>query len=117
MRGVSVPLASERLGDPGRLSALGAAFFRSACLPAALARALMAFVDVPGGCCDDVVFPFSGSDGTGFFSSSFLRSSSFKRSVSVSSDSLYAIIRNSHITSIDQERTSSEYGLSAESLS
>ena len=83
----------------------------------ALARALTAFTDVPEECCEDVVFPFSGSDGTGFFSSSLLRSSSFKRSVSVSSDSLYAIISKLYITLKDKEHTSSEYGLSAESLS
>lgn len=117
LRGVSVPLASERLGEPGRLRVLGTAFFRSICLPVALVRALAAFVEVPEECGGNVVFAFSGSDGIGFFSSSFLRSSSFRRSVSVSSDSLYATVRKITYHYEKKGHTSSVYGLSAESES
>ena len=56
---------------------------------------------------------FSGDD---LFSSAFLRSSSFKRSVSVDSDSLYARLVVAK-TQISMERTSEEYGLSEVSSS
>ncbi len=95
-RGVSVPLASDILGEPERLRVLEAVFFPSGCLPKLLETALASFVEMPEGWGEDLGFPFSGSDGMGFFSSSFLRSSSFRRSVSVSSDSLCVTIRILH---------------------
>lgn len=56
---------------------------------------------------------FSGDD---LLSSAFLRSSSFRRSVSVDSDSLYARLAVAK-TQISMECTSEEYGLSEVSSS
>jgi len=88
LREDSVPLASERLGEPGRLRELEDDFLRgSECL----GRPEGVFVpleEAPDGTSSpSLLFDLSLSDET-FFSSSFFRSSSFSRSVSVSSDSL-----------------------------
>lgn len=90
LREDSVPLASERLGEPGRFRLEEEEVFLrgSRCLLGRLEGVLVPLDEVPEPEGFDVAFPFSGSDGLGFFSPSFIRSSSFRRSVSVSSDSL-----------------------------
>ena len=89
LRDDSLPLAPERLGEPGRLRLFVEGFLERS-------EGLLDFgtgVEVPEESFD--VLDFSRSDTVAFFSSSFLRSSSFFRSssfassVSVSSDSLY----------------------------
>lgn len=82
LRDDSLPLASDRLGDPGRLRASGSPVFGR------FKGVLLPFVEVPDGGFSVVSpalpLPFSAAA----FSSSFLRSSSFKRSASESSESL-----------------------------
>lgn len=92
-----MPLASERLGEPGRLRFEDDdAFLRgSRCLLGRFEGVLVPLDDAPDPVGFDVDFPFSRSEGLGFFSSSFLRSASFSRSVSVSSDSVYQHISES----------------------
>ena len=118
LREDSVPLASERLGEPGRLRLEDEDAFLSGsrCLLGRFEGVLVPLDDAPEPEGFDVAFPFSGSEGLGFFSSSFLRSASFSRSVSVSSDSLYRNVSES-IRPTPSSNTSSEYGLSAESES
>lgn len=88
LREDSVPLASERLGEPGRFRALVDAFLRGSGAFNLLDGVLVPFVEAP-----EIIllasfdFRLSLSEAA-FLSSSFLRSSSFRRSVSVSSDSL-----------------------------
>lgn len=91
LRDDSAPLASERLGEPGRLSALDGTGFLSgpACFPGRWG-VLVPFVEAPDDGLDGLAF--STSDSAVFLSFSFLRSSSFKRSVSVSSDSDYELV-------------------------
>ena len=86
----SVPLASERLGEPGRFRLEDEeAFLRGAgCLLGRFEGVLVPLDEAPEPEGFEVDFPFSRSEGLGFFSSSFLRSASLRRSVSVSSDSL-----------------------------
>ena len=83
----SAPLASERLGEPGRLSLLVAVFLGvSGVLPGRWDGVLSPFVDATDGGFERPAL--STSD---FFSSSFLRSSSLTRSASVSSDSDFGV--------------------------
>lgn len=82
----SAPLASDRLGEPGRLSALDDAGFLWG--PGFLLGrwgVLVPLDEAPDDCLEGLAF--STSDSAGFLSFSFLRSSSLRRSVSVSSDS------------------------------
>ncbi len=88
LREDSVPLASERLGEPGRFSALVDAFLRGSEAFGLVEGVLVPFVEAPEGTLlASLDFRLSLSEAA-FFSPSFLRSSSFRRSVSVSSDSL-----------------------------
>ena len=85
----SLPLASDRLGEPGRFRLLVEGFVKGSDGLLGLGIGVL----VPEESLE--ALDFSRSDDV-FFSSSFLRSSSFfrssafKSSVSVSSDSLYA---------------------------
>lgn len=88
LREDSAPLASDKLGEPGRLSALDdAVFLRGPGFLPARWGVLVPLVEAPDDCLEGLAF--STSDSPGFLSFSFLRSSSFSRSVSVSSDSDY----------------------------
>ena len=90
LRADSVPLASERLGEPGRFSLLALVFLdASGALPGRCEGVLLPFVDAPDGGFEAPALSISD-----FFSSSFLRSSSFRRSVSESSDSDYDLLAN-----------------------
>lgn len=89
LREDSVPLASERLGEPGRLRELVVDFLRGSLCLGRPEGVLVPLVEAPDG-----RSPLSLRSGrsfsvAAFFSSSFFRSSSFRRSVSVSSDSLW----------------------------
>ena len=87
----SVPLISERLGEPGRLRALAEDdnpfLVRSVCLLARPDGVFVPFEDAPDWDDEGFVLTFSLSDAV-FFSSSFLTSSALRRSVSESSSSL-----------------------------
>lgn len=81
----SVPLASDRLGDPGRFRFAAAFFSGSECLflPDGV---LVPFVDAPD--CS-LLLSFSFCWGLSDLFSAFFRSSSFRFSSSVSSEELY----------------------------
>ncbi len=80
----SLPLASELRGDPGRLRLLMDEKVLSG-LSCFLEGVLVSLLEASDEIFGLDAFSFSGVD---FASSAFLRSSSFRRSVSVSSDSL-----------------------------
>lgn len=84
-RADSVPLTSDRFGEPGRLSVDAAFFNGSTCLlrPDGV---LVPFVEAPEGC---LLLSFSLLVALSDFSSPFFRSSSFRFSSSESSESLY----------------------------
>ncbi len=81
----SVPLASDRLGEPGRLRLVAAVFRGSECLfrPDGVFEP---FVDAPDG---SLLLSLSLCGDLFAFSSVFFRSSSFLFSSSVSSEELY----------------------------
>ena len=87
MRVDSLPLASELSGEPGRLRLLEDAecFKGSECFDGRWEGVFVPLEEEPE--CLALSLSLSADD---LLSSAFLRSSSFKRSVSVDSDSLYA---------------------------
>ena len=89
----SLPLASERLGEPGRFSEVEEMerWDRSGCLLGRPEGVLVPREEAPDG-----GLALSFGEGTSFFSSaSFLICSSFRRSASVSDDSLCITVSTS----------------------
>lgn len=82
----SLPLASEMLGEPGRLSEEGGLALGRGCLVGRPEGVLVPREEAPEEILEVLVF--SRSDALGFLASAFLRSSALASSVSVSSDSL-----------------------------
>ena len=88
LRADSLPLASERLGEPGRLrEAEEDRWLGSFCFEGRPEGVEVPLVEVPEGGWGSLSLSFS--EAVFFSSSSFLRCSSFRRSSSESSDSLY----------------------------
>ena len=100
----SLPLASELSGEPGRLRLLEDAecFRGSECFDGRWEGVFVPLEEEP----EFLALSLSFS-GDNLLSSAFLRSSSFKRSVSVDSDSLYARLVIAK-TQISMESTSEE---------
>ena len=89
LREDSVPLASERFGEPGRLRVLEVDFLSGSECFGRPEGVVVPLEDAPDGTSPlSLLCDLSFSDGP-FFSSSLFRSSSLRRSVSVSSDSLW----------------------------
>jgi len=89
LRADSVPLASERLGEPGRLRELVVDFLSGSLCLGRPDGVLVPLVEAPDGRSPVSLRWGRSFSAAPFFSSSFFRSSTFKRSVSVSSDSLW----------------------------
>lgn len=87
LRDDSLPLASEMLGEPGRLSEESGLGLGRGCLAGRPEGVFVPREEAPEDILEGLVF--SRSEVLAFLASSFLRSSALASSVSVSSDSLY----------------------------